>query len=107
MFICTLQGFSGTRENPVKFTAKTFAVQDFKCAMCTFYHHPSLSGLNNHKILIDTIFQEKKEDLLKSIGLKSNMSSNSGKHSGRIEMRKQFCLLLLWQFSLSPSVLLM
>ena len=27
MFICTLQGFSGTQGNPVKFTAKTFAVQ--------------------------------------------------------------------------------
>ena len=26
MFICTLQGFSGTQGNPVKFTAKTFAV---------------------------------------------------------------------------------
>ena len=26
MFTCTLQGFSGTQGNPVKFTAKTFAV---------------------------------------------------------------------------------
>ena len=27
MFMCTLQGFSGTQGNPVKYTAKTFAVQ--------------------------------------------------------------------------------
>ena len=32
VFTCTLQGFSGTQGNPVKFTAKTFAV-------CGYYWH--------------------------------------------------------------------
>ena len=37
MFVCTLQGFSGTRGNPVKFTAKKFAVHCFIGIFCSSF----------------------------------------------------------------------